>query len=128
MNRGLVVGEWVRAQQTLRAAELLVREGFPEDAVSRTYYSILHAARAALCVCGVVTESHAGARRMFGKHLVLSGAIEREWARYLGESLDDRLAADYDIGTSCSVEQAREECTRAGSSCRGFGVISSTTA
>jgi uncharacterized protein (UPF0332 family) len=50
---------------------------------------------------------------MFGKHLILSGAIEREWAKYLGESLDDRLAADYDIGTSYSSEQAREECGRA---------------
>ena len=50
---------------------------------------------------------------MFGKHLILLGAIEREWARYLGESMDDRLAADYDIGTSYSSEEAREECGRA---------------
>ena len=50
---------------------------------------------------------------MFGKHLILSGAIEREWARHLGESMDDRLAADYDIGTSYSLEEAREECGRA---------------
>lgn len=113
MNRELVLGEWERAVQTLRAAELLTREGYTEDAVSRTYYAVLHAARAALCVCAVVTESHAGVRRMFGKHLIPSGAIEREWAKYLGESLDDRLAADYDIGTSYSSEQAREECGRA---------------
>ena len=50
---------------------------------------------------------------MFGKHLILSGAIEREWGRYLGESMDDRLAADYDIGTSYSSKDAREECGRA---------------
>jgi hypothetical protein len=27
--------------------------------------------------------------------------------------MDDRLAADYDIGTSYSLEEAREECGRA---------------
>lgn len=50
---------------------------------------------------------------MFGKHIILSGAIERKWGRYLASGMDDRLAADYDIGTSFSSEQASEECERA---------------
>lgn len=113
MNRDLVVEEWRRAAQTLRAAELLVREGYPDDAVSRTYYAVLHAAKAALGVCSIVAESHAAVRRLFGKHLVLTGDVERKWAKYIGESLDDRLAADYDVGTSHSLEEARQECERA---------------
>ncbi len=66
-----------------------------------------HAAKAALHVHDVVAESHAAVRRMFGLHLVRPKEIEPEWSAYLVESLDDRLAADYDVETSFSKEDAR---------------------
>ena len=113
MNRDVVLGEWNRAAKTLSAAELLAREGYPEDAIARTYYAILHAAKAALSVRDVVAESHSAVRGMFGKHLILTGAIEREWSKQLGGSLDDRLAADYDSATLFSAMEARRECRRA---------------
>ena len=113
MNREIVSGEWMRAVQTLQAAELPAREGFHEDAVARSCYAILHAAKAVLLVHDIAAESHAGVRRLFGKHLVLSGAIERKWARYPGESLDDRLAADYDVGVSFSYDESQRECREA---------------
>ncbi len=50
MNRGMVLAEWQRATQSLRAAELLTREDYHEDAVSRAYYAIQPAAKAALFV------------------------------------------------------------------------------
>ena len=113
MNRDVVLGEWTRSTRTLLAAELLVREGYHEDAVARSYYAILHAAKAALCIHDIAAESHAGVRRLFGKHLILSGAIEREWSKCLGGSLDDRLAADYDFEISFSFDEAQRECRRA---------------
>jgi uncharacterized protein (UPF0332 family) len=50
---------------------------------------------------------------MFGLHLVKAGEIEPEWSADLTESLDDRLAADYDAETSFSRQEARSECRRA---------------
>ena len=97
MNRDIVLREWVRATTTLRAARLLVREGYHDDAVSRAYYVTLHAAKAALLVHDIAAESHTSVRRLFGRHLILPGSIEPEWSKYLAGSLDDRLAADYDI-------------------------------
>ena len=58
MNRDVVLGEWIRAVRTLSAAELLAREDYPEDAVARAYFAILHSAKAALLVKGIVAESH----------------------------------------------------------------------
>ena len=113
MNREIVLRERVRATTTLRAAQLLVRERYHDDAVSRAYYVILHAAKAALLVHDIAAESHASVRRLFGKHLILSGGIEPEWSKYLGGSLDDRLAADYDIGTSFSSDEAERQCRSA---------------
>ena len=43
-------------------------------------------------------------------HLVKPGEIETKWSALLVESLDDRLAADYDVETSFSAEEARNEC------------------
>jgi len=112
MNRSIVLAEWHRARESLRAAETLTRGGFYADAISRAYYSILHAAKAGLQVHDVVAESHAAVRRMFGLHLVRTGEIEPEWSAYLTASLDDRLTADYDVETSFSREEARNECRR----------------
>ena len=75
MNRNMVLAEWQRATQSLHAAELLAREGYREDAVSRAYYAVLHAAKAALLVHDVATTSHAAVRRMFGRHLPFLLAI-----------------------------------------------------
>lgn len=112
MNREMVLAEWQRATQSLRAAQLLVSEGFHEDSVSRAYYAILHAAKAALFVHDVAATSHAAVRRLFGQHLINTGEIERQWSSHLGESFDDRLAADYDAGTVFSSEEAQRECQR----------------
>jgi uncharacterized protein (UPF0332 family) len=108
----MVVAEWSRAREALRAAETLTRERCYADAISRAYYAILHASKAALHVHDVAAESHAAVRRMFGLYLVRSGEIEPEWSAYLVESLDDRLAADYDVESSFSREDAKSECRR----------------
>jgi hypothetical protein len=110
----MVLAEWNRARESLQAAEILTRDSLYADAISRAYYSILHAAKAALQVHDVAAESHPAVRRMFGLHLIKAGEIESEWSAYLTESLDDRLAADYDVETSFSKQEARSECRRTG--------------
>lgn len=112
MNRNMVLAEWRRASEALRAAESLTRDSWYADAISRAYYAILHAAKAALFVHDVAAESHAAVRRLFGQHLIRAGEIESEWSAHLVESLDDRLAADYDAEASFSVKEARQECRR----------------
>ena len=108
MNPTLVRAEWQRAGQALGAAEVLRDAGYPADALSRAYYATLHAAKAALYVHDVATASHAAVRRMFGLHLIQTGEIESEWASHLGEILDDRLAADYDVEARVTSEEANE--------------------
>ena len=114
MNRNMVVAEWNRARESLRAAKTLTRNGLYADAISRAYYAILHAAKAGLHVHDVAAESHSAVRRMFGLHLVRPGEIEPEWSAYLTASLDDRFAADYDVETYFSKKETRSEFLRAG--------------
>ena len=109
----MVLAEWRRAVESLHAAELLAAEGFETDAVSRAYYAVLHAAKAALAAHDVSVESHGAVKRLFGLHLIQPGTIEREWAALLVESLDDRLTADYDVESSFSSDEAEGDCRRA---------------
>ena len=109
MNRNMVLAEWSRAREAQRAAETLTRDRCYADAISRAYYAILHAAKAAMHVHDVAAESHPAVRRLFGLHLVKPGEIEPKWSAYLVESLDDRLAADYDVETFFSNGEARSE-------------------
>lgn len=113
MNRESIIGEWHRAVQSLGAAEILMRSDYREDSVSRSYYALLHAAKSALLVRDVETSSHSAVRSMFGLHLVRTGEIERRWASDLGEGLDDRLTADYNVHAHFSRSETQLEYERA---------------
>jgi len=71
-----VQAEWRRSLKAQGAAELLLEAGFYEDAVSRAYYAVLHAAKAALLARDIV--SHTAVRRLFGKELVQQGLLEKD--------------------------------------------------
>jgi len=113
MNKAVVLAEWRRAAESLGAAESCRRDGYYADAISRTYYAILHAAKAALQLRDIAAESHAAVKRLFGLHLVQTGLVEAEWGAYIGIGLDARLTADYDAETSFSDADAQDECDRA---------------
>jgi len=61
-----VQAELLRAEKSLAATHSLLKDDFLEDALSRAYYSILHAARAVLLAEGVSVSSHRAVRRLFG--------------------------------------------------------------
>ncbi len=98
--------EIVRARKALQAAELLANEELYEDSVSRAYYSVLHAARAALLTVPVFPESHNAVRRLFGLHLVKTGRIEKKFAVILTAEQEDRELGDYGIGLVFPRERA----------------------
>jgi len=103
-----VQAEWRRSLKAQGAADLLLEADFYEDAVSRAYYAVLHAAKAALLARDIVTESHTAVRRLFGKELVQPGLLEKEWAMILAHEQDERASADYDVEISFSQEVAAQ--------------------
>lgn len=106
MNPENVLAEFERAKKALRAAQILHADGLLEDAISRSYYAVMHGAKAALLVHDTIVESHAALRRLFGQVLVRPGLIEKEWAAILGREQDERIAADYGIGISWEPEDS----------------------
>ena len=69
--------EWNRALKSLGAAETLYDQKYYEDSISRAYYAVLHAAKAALLVNEVLAKSHSAVRNLFSQKLATTGKIVR---------------------------------------------------
>ncbi len=107
------VKELTRANKALLAARALIEKNLFEDCVSRAYYAVLHAAKAALSLSGVEVDTHQGVRRMFGFHLVKTGKIEKEFAKILTAEQEDREIGDYEIYIEIEEERARQRVNEA---------------
>ena len=124
MADSLLDREWQRARECLGAARLCFDHGFFADAISRSYYAVLHAAKAALAYViatdaeaaeDVLPQTHEGVTNRFGLRLVKSGYVERAWAAYLGQLSQLRFSADYDVMTTFSETECREAVERSAS-------------
>lgn len=100
-------------EEKLNAAKTLFREGFVDDAISRAYYSMFHAASAVLFAEGTTVESHSALKTMFGLHFVKTGMIDKKYGRWLNKLKDERENGDYDIFTSFEREDAKEDLNEA---------------
>ena len=102
-----------RSEKALEAAHKLLENKLYEDCVSRSYYSVLHASKAALLKIDIETRSHKGVRSMFGLHLVKPGLIEKEFAAILTAEQEDRELGDYETGVLIEAERAEQRVKEA---------------
>lgn len=87
--------EFQRALDEIKAAKVLQDNGLLFKSVVSSYYSVYHAAKAALLLKGVVPKSHEGVERMFGLYYVKTKIIEVDIGRILGRLMKLREEADY---------------------------------
>ncbi len=96
-KKEMAVAQIKKAREKLEAARVLFTQGFIDDAVSRAYYAIFHAASALLLNEGITVESHGALKTMFGLRLVKTGKVDKKYGRILNEMKDERENGDYDI-------------------------------
>ncbi len=84
-----------RANESLKAAELLFENEFTRDAVAKLYYTLLYMVRAILLTKGLEPESHEGALRLFGMHFVKQGVFEAKDSHVFSKLMKYREEADY---------------------------------
>ena len=109
-----ILAEWNWALKAHGAAKILFEKQFYEDAVSRSYYAGLHAAKAALLTRDITAESYSAVRRLLGKELVQPGILGKEYALILAQTQDERALADYDAELIVSKEVAEQRVRDAG--------------
>jgi uncharacterized protein (UPF0332 family) len=97
-----------RANEAIRAANLLFENGFVRDSVSKLYYSLPYSIRALLLTEGLEPKSHEGALRLFGLHFVKPGAFEAKDSHIFSKLMKFREEADYNPSYSFSPEDFTE--------------------
>jgi len=105
--QGEIQAHLKKALRRLKVAQTLHQQQEYEDAVSRAYYSIYHAAQAALLTEGVRATSHRGLANLFGLHLVEPGKLPKKLAKYLRNIRDDREEGDYEVYSSIDEETSQ---------------------
>lgn len=111
----LIKGYLEKAEKKLEVAEKLFSSGDFEDAVSRAYYAVFHAAQALLLTEGEKAETHKGVVTLFGLLFVKTGKFNKNLGKYLANLKDDRESGDYEIfsyidkeTTESAIAEAKE--------------------
>lgn len=95
-----------KAVDRLRVSEKLFRDGDYEDAVSRAYYAMYHAARAALSTVNVFPKTHEGVVSEFGRKLVLTGVFPKELGKNLANVKAARETYEYSVTATVGKSEA----------------------
>jgi len=95
-----------KAVERLKVAEKLFRDGDYEDAVSRAYYAMYHAARAALSTVNVFPKTHEGVVSEFGRKFVLAGIFPKELGRNLADVKAARETYEYSVTATVGKSEA----------------------
>lgn len=102
------------AENKLDHARRIFEIGLYDDAVSRAYYAMFYAAKAALLAEGVDLRRHSSAVTKFRELFVITGRVDAEYLRYLGRAQSARERSDYAPFVPLSKEGTEEILNTAG--------------
>ncbi len=112
-GRLLAQDELQRAIDELNAARILHENKFYYKCVSTAYYSVYHAAKAALLLKGIAPQSHEGVVRMFSLYYVKGNEISIDIGKIIGRLMKLREEADYYPETSFSCDDSMDTLEKA---------------
>jgi uncharacterized protein (UPF0332 family) len=100
-----------RANQSLRAARLLIQENLPNIAASRGYYAMFYIAEALLLSRNLSFSKHSAVIAAYGKEFALTNDLDPKFHRYLIASQDTRQIGDYGVEENVSLSEANQIIT-----------------
>ena len=96
------------AFESLKVADLNLRNDFYSSAVNRAYYAILYAANAVLATQGLARSKHTGVISVFRSQFVKTGEFTAEMSKIYGDLMELRQQGDYDMISDIEPDEARE--------------------
>jgi uncharacterized protein (UPF0332 family) len=95
-----------KSEQSISAAELLMKEGFFDFSAGRAYYAMFYAIEALLLSREQSFSKHSAVIAAFGKEFVKSGIFDSRFHHYILNAFDLRNAGDYGVLHAVSEEKA----------------------
>lgn len=103
----------------MRAVERLFLDGEYEGSVSRAYYAMYHAARAALSMVDVFPKTREGVVSEFGREFVLAGIFQKELGRNLAEAKAAGETYEYSVAVTAGKSEVEMILSNASWFCEG---------
>ena len=79
MKKALARDKWDNACETLQEANVLARTGFYKGAISRAFFAMENAARAALALKDQEPRTHSGLIQAFNQQVAGKAGLEESW-------------------------------------------------
>lgn len=102
-----------QADESLKAANVLLNERLFRPSVNRSYYAMFYAVLALLAVKKVETSKHSGAISIFDRDFIKPNTFPREYSQWLHEAFNLRQRSDYSGEYTVSDEEAETALERA---------------
>lgn len=102
-----------KAEDSLRAAGLLIEEALYDVAVSRAYYAMFYVAEVFLLTQELSFSKHTAVISKFGERFAKTGQVPQEFHRYLIQAQEARTKADYDAASTATQIEAQVQIDRA---------------
>ena len=96
-----------KAERKLKAAEKLYESKMYEDALSRAYYAMYHAAIGLLLTKDISPKTHSGMLTMLAQHFVKSGEMPEEYFQMISKGKELRENGDYELLYEGTSEEAK---------------------
>ena len=93
----MVTEELKTSRDKLDSARILFKNKKWADAISRSYYSMYHAARALLRIYGKEPKTHSGMISEFGLTFVNTNLIDKRYGKMLRRAEEARESSDYKV-------------------------------
>jgi len=85
-----------RSHETMLEAKLMIDRGFLNGAINRLYYACYYIVTALLLKNKIFTQTHSGAKQMFGLHFVVTGKLSPKTTSIFATLFEKRHSSDYD--------------------------------
>ncbi|MFN8498924.1 MAG: HEPN domain-containing protein [Anaerolineae bacterium] len=95
------------ATRQLGEARTLLKAGFGEGAISRSYFAVFHAASAALYSVNVVRGKHSGVQGAISQFLVRPGRLDKRYQDTYNRLFALRQTSDYEPKYVASLDEAQ---------------------
>jgi len=97
-----------KANQSIKAAENLLDDGFVDFSVGRSYFAMFYALEALLLTQELSFSKHSAVISAFGKEFVKTGKFDSKFHADILEAFDLRNAGDYGAPHAILKEKAEE--------------------
>jgi uncharacterized protein (UPF0332 family) len=102
-----------RAKESLKAAELLLKEELFDISVSRSYYTMFYIAEAYLLAEDLTFSKHSAVISAFGNKYAKTEKVPVKFHRYLIQAFGMRGAGDYKLESGIVYDDAFEQIKKA---------------